>query len=229
MSINSKNVAKVAKAFVAYAKNQMKAQDNNTIRLSLNNISRVFGKKDYLLFYTDGSNTPIKLPDMGRGELAYFTAAVSSEIIARLKLSKAWLCKEVEYTVTEGSLMTPIEYHGVRGIVLVKPCKEFYALLRKLTAIGVTLQWDEWRHDIVFGKRSQYSVSDSVYAATRQTPCAKVLEFLKGCRRAEVSIVRQENLGDMEYGEEHETEWSGNINYLLKVSAKGKTYNFYAY
>lgn len=55
------------------------------------------------------------------------------------------------------------------------------------------------------------------------------MEFLKGCRRAEVSIVRQENLGDMEYGEEHETEWSGNINYLLKVSAKGKTYNFYAY
>jgi hypothetical protein len=228
MNTTDKMVAKVAKAFVAYAKAQMKKQDN-TVRLCLNNITRVCGAENGLRFYVVGSNTPINLPDMERGELARFTAAVSKEIIARLKLGKAWFHDEIEYTVSEGGWMSRSEYHGVKSLVLVKPCKEFHTLLRKLTALGTIINWREWRHDSVFGKRSQYSVSDTVYAATQQKPCSKVLEFLKGCRKAEVTVSRRENLGDMEYGIRYETEWSGSIDHLLKVSAKGKTCQFYAY
>lgn len=110
------------------------------------------------------------------------------------------------------------EVEVFKSATIVRPCKEFAKVQKKLEHFGFNLKPLDWRTDYVSGKRSHYGVSNSYYYCTNTEKCQKVLDALKGMKKASFEIKRCDNLGGMEYGERYETEWSGNIDYALKVT-----------
>lgn len=227
MKVDEKLMNNMVKAAVADAKAKMADATKTRVVISLNDYTFVFGQNNHISMRV--GDEQFKLPEMEKSEIAEFTAALSRAILAKLNVSKKWFINEVDYMIECGRWYAPEKYRGVKRIVLIKPCKEYLALQKKLTALKIPLNWSEWRHDGVFGKRLSYSVTDTTYAATKAKVCERALEFLKGCRSARVEIKRIENLEDRDYGERYETEWSGSIDYALEVTAKGKTEKFYAW
>jgi len=104
------------------------------------------------------------------------------------------------------------------GATIVRPCKEFAKVQKKLEHFGFNLKPLDWRTDYVSGKRSSYGVAESYYCCTDPNKCQKVLDTLKGMKKASFEIKRCDNLENREYGERYETEWSGSIDYSLKVT-----------
>lgn len=105
-----------------------------------------------------------------------------------------------------------------KSATIVRPCKEFAKVQKKLEHFGFNLKPLDWRTDYVSGKRSHYGVTNSYYHCTNQKKCQEVLDALKGMKKASFDIKRCDNLEDREYGERYETEWSGSIDYALKVT-----------
>lgn len=112
-------------------------------------------------------------------------------------------------------------YRALSSVEIVKPCKEFFKLLKKVEQVcdgANSIDPFMWGTDRVFGKRSSYSVCKRELSCLDSVMCEKVLAYLKGKRKAIIEIRKVEHLEDREYGERFETEWSGSIDYRLAVS-----------
>ena len=132
-----------------------------------------------------------------------------------------------KFATVYGSGWSSAEYEIFQSVTIIRPCAEFKKLNKKLESLGLKpIDPTEWRFDRVFGKRSSYEVSETQYKCAYSKPCAAALEYLKGFKKATVEIKRIENLEDREYGERHETEWSGSIDYWLAITTSKGTKTF---
>lgn len=173
------------------------------------------GKKDIEMDYTDDRR------DYGR-----FSRLVRDKFVELVskRLGKFILVphNKVEHFTPRGtpwySSYADQEVEVFKSATIVRPCKEFAKVQKKLEHFGFTLKPLDWRTDYVSGKRSHYGVADSYYYCTNSKKCQEALDALKGMKKASFEIKRCDHLEDKEYGERYETEWSGSIDYALKVT-----------
>ena len=121
------------------------------------------------------------------------------------------------------------KYHITKKILLIRPCKEFFAINKKLKSLGLSeINFKDWYHCDVAGKRSSiFSRSYSYYAEIPEK-CQKVLDYLKGKKKLSYSYVDDDDLDDRRRGEEYETEWYGSESKQIQFKdAKGKTTTIY--
>jgi hypothetical protein len=121
------------------------------------------------------------------------------------------------------------KYHITKKILLICPCKEFFAINKKLKALGLQeINFKDWYHCDVAGKRSSiFSRSYSYYAEIPEK-CQKVLDYLKGKKKLTYGFVDCDDLEDRRRGEEYETEWYGSEAKEIQFKdSKGKTTTIY--
>lgn len=139
-----------------------------------------------------------------------FLSLVTDMFFKGIKLKKGDVYKLETETYCSGSYYNRVEV--IKKIVIVRPCKEFAQVNKKLVALGLNpIPVLAWNIAEVFGKRSNYEVMRRVYLACSSSKCGELLTFLKGKKKLSYQFKETEHLEDREYGEEYETEWNGSI------------------
>lgn len=181
------------------------------------------GRTGYFFDYS-GPN-PIYLGDLGEESLANVTKCIAKEVIARLRLPKKVVVMPETKTHTATSNWWSLStYTSIPRVVILTPHKKFFEMNKKLVKLGLPqVNIMDWYYGKVFGKRDSWGITGKLYYAEKEEKLDKVLAYLKGKKKLSYELVREERLGNMEYGIEYETEWDGAIVYRLKFTdAKGK-------
>jgi len=152
-----------------------------------------------------------ELSDEGFGNI---TCSIADAICAKLKLKKSEI---IHRDVKESSDWHGSWYGGYssrystcHSIGVIRPCKGFFAINKKLKALGLTeIDFRKWYDCSVFGKRSHIFDRVFHYYAENEKKCARVLDYLKGKKKVSYEFVDEEDKSEREYGERYETEWSG--------------------
>ena len=166
----------------------------------------------------------INFGNIGMSGLFLVTCKVADIVKRNLLLPKRALRHTVEDTMyAPGYLYRKDRF--VKSIIILTPCKEFIAINRKLSSLGCPeIPFYDWWYSDVFGKRSIYELCGKRFYAEDETVCKRVLDYLKGKRKVFYKTVRDEDMGDREYGEKYETEWSGHVWIRLRFTdSQGKT------
>ena len=160
-----------------------------------------------------------ELSDEGFGEV---TCRIADKICSKLKPKKNEILSrnnEEGTKWTGGWYSRPREYTTCKGIHLIKPCKGFIAINKKLKALGLNeIRFKDWYHCEVAGKRSSIFSRDYHWYAENQDKCQKVLDYLRGKKKLSYEFVNCDDLGDRSRGEEYETEWYGSESRQLRFT-----------
>ena len=121
------------------------------------------------------------------------------------------------------------KYYTTKRILLIRPCKEFFAINKKLKSLGLSeINFKDWYHCEVAGKRSSIFSRYYHYYAENSDKCHKVLDYLKGKKKLTYQFINADDLGDRRRGEEYETEWYGSEAKEIQFKdAKGKITTIY--
>ena len=153
-----------------------------------------------------------ELSDEGFGSI---TCKIADAICAKLKPKKSEILSRNNEEHTKwasGWYGTPRKYTECKGIYLIKPCKGFFAINKKLKALGLNeINFTDWYHCEVAGKRSSIFSRDYHWYAESEKKCARVLEYLKGKKKLAYEFVDCDDLEDRRRGEYYETEWYGSM------------------
>ena len=152
-----------------------------------------------------------ELSDEGFGNI---TCRIADAICAKMKLKKS----EILYRDAKESSDWHGSWYGgysskyvtCHSIGVIRPCKGFFAINKKLKALGLNeINFKDWYHCEVGGKRSTIFSRDYHYYAESEKKCAKVLDYLKGKKKLAYEFVDCDDLEDKSRGEYYETEWYG--------------------
>ena len=225
-------VAFVAKSLVKEFKS---ANDENYLGIT-RNFTNVCSNKFHgtHIIFRSGHKDEVDFGELSDEEFGSLTCKIADAICAKLKVKK----NEILYRdVREESNWVGSawysghynKYHITKKILLVRPCKEFFAINKKLKSLGISeINFKDWYHCDVAGKRSSISSRSYSYYAENKDKCQKVLDYLKGKKKLTYGYVNVDNLGDRAYGEEYETEWYGYESKQIQFKdSKGKTITIY--
>ena len=205
-------VAFVAKTLVK----EFKKSDESYLRIS-GNFSYVCSNKfsgTHTVFRADRKEE-VDFGELSDDYFAALTCKIADAICAKLKPKKGEILSRNNETVSKwsgGWYSRPREYVTCKGIYLIKPCKGFFAINKKLKALGLSeINFKDWYHCEVAGKRSSIFSRDYHWYAESEKKCAKVLDYLKGKKKLAYEFVDCDDLEDRRRGEEYETEWYGSM------------------
>ena len=165
--------------------------------------------------------------DLSEEGLANITCRIADAICSKMKLKK----NEILFRNTEehtkwasGWYGSPRQYVECKSIGIVRPCKAFFAINKKLKALGLNeINFKDWYRCDVSGKRSSIFSRDYSYYAESEEKCEKVLAYLKGKKKVSYDYVSVDDLDDRRRGEEYETEWYGSETRQIRFTdSKGK-------
>jgi len=182
----------------------------------------------HMVFHGDKEIDFGELSDEAFGDV---TCRIADAICAKLKVKKSEiLYRDVkEESKWVGSAWYSgyyNKYNITKRIMIIRPCKEFFAINKKLKALGLQeINFRDWYHCDVAGKRSSIFSRDYHWYAESENKCQKVLEYLKGKKKLMTyGFVSADNLEDRRRGEEYETEWYGSESKQLQFTdSKGHT------
>ena len=205
-------VAFVAKTLVK----EFKKSDESYLRIS-GNFSYVCSNKfngTHTVFRADRKEE-VDFGELSDDYFAALTCKIADAICAKLNPKKGEILSRNNETVSKwsgGWYSRPREYVTCKGIYLIKPCKGFFAINKKLKALGLSeINFKDWYHCEVAGKRSSIFSRDYHWYAESEKKCAKVLDYLKGKKKLAYEFVDCDDLEDRRRGEEYETEWYGSL------------------
>lgn len=161
------------------------------------------------------------------------TCRIADAICAKIKVKKnEILYRDVREDTKWSSGMWyshSSNYYTTKRILIVRPCKEFFAINKKLKSLGLSeINFKDWYYCEVGGKRSSIFSRYYHYYAENPEKCQKVLDYLKGKKKLSYSYVDDDDLEDRRRGEEYETEWEGYESKQIQFKdAKGKTKTIY--
>ena len=157
------------------------------------------------------------------------TCKIADAICAKLKVKKTEILyrDECRDTVHHGTWYAGWDSHytTTKRITLVRPCKEFFAINKKLKALGLKeIFFKDWYYCEVGGKRSSIFSRNYHYYAENQKKCQKVLDYLKGKKKLTYQFINVDDLEDRRRGEYYETEWYGSESkQIYFTDSKGHT------
>lgn len=162
------------------------------------------------------------------------TCKIADAICTKLKVKK----REILYRdiLEESKWVGSAWYSGyyskysiAKRIMVIRPCKEFFAINKKLKVLGLSeINFKDWYHCEVAGKRSSIFSRDYTYYAENEGKCKKVLDYLKGKKKLTYDFVNCDDLEDRRRGEYYETEWYGSESKQIQFTdSKGKTTTIY--
>lgn len=164
--------------------------------------------------FRHGYKEEVDFGDISDPDLGSITCKIADAICAKLKVKKGEILyrDERRSTVHHGTWYAGWDsnYTTTKRITLVRPCKGFFAINKKLKALGLNeINFKDWYHCEVGGKRSSIFSRDYHWYAESEKKCARVLEYLKGKKKLAYEFVNCDDLEDRRRGEEYETEWYG--------------------
>jgi hypothetical protein len=183
----------------------------------------------HMVFHGDKEIDFGELSDEAFGDV---TCKIADAICAKLKVKKTEiLYRDVrEVSKWVGSAWYSGHYNKyiiTKKILVIRPCKEFFAINKKLKALGLQeIHFKDWYYCDVVGKRS--SIFSRVYHYYAENPkkCQNVLNYLKGKKKLTYQFINVDDLDDRRRGEEYETEWYGSESKQLYFKdSKGNTAN----
>ena len=204
-------VAFVAKKLLKEFKS---AKDENYLRI-VGNFTNVCSNKfnGMHIVFRHGYKEEVDFGELGDEAFGDITCKIADAICAKMKPKKSEILSRNNERETKwscGWYSRPREYTTCKGIYLVKPCKGFFAINKKLKALGLNeINFKDWYHCDVAGKRSSIFSRDYHWYAESEKKCARVLEYLKGKKKVTYAFVNCDDLDDRRTGEEYETEWYG--------------------
>ena len=185
----------------------------------------------HMVFHGDKEIDFGELSDEAFGDV---TCKIADAICAKLKVKKTEiLYRDVrEESKWVGSAWYSGHYNKyniTKKIMVIRPCKEFFAINKKLKSLGLSeINFNDWYHCEVGGKRSSIFSRYYHYYAESQKKCQKVLDYLKGKKKVSYEYVNVDDLEDRRRGEEYETEWCGSESKQLQFKdAKGRLETIY--
>ena len=206
-------VAFVAKVLVKEFKS---AKDENYLGITRNFTNVSSNKFDGThLVFRSGYKEEVDFGELSDDYFGALTCKIADAICAKLKPKKSEILSRNNETSSKwsgGWYSRPREYTTCKGIHLIKPCKGFFAINKKLKALGLNeINFKDWYHCEVGGKRSSIFSRDYHWYAESEEKCAKVLEYLKGKKKLAYEFVDCDDLDDRRRGEYYETEWYGSM------------------
>lgn len=180
----------------------------------------------HMVFHGDKEIDFGELSDEAFGDV---TCKIADAICAKLKVKKTEILyrDERQNTVHHGTWYAGWDSHYTitKRITLVRPCKEFFAINKKLKALGLQeINFRDWYYCEVGGKRSSIFSRHYHYYAESQKKCQKVLDYLKGKKKLTYQFINVDDLEDRRRGEEYETEWYGSESkQIYFTDSKGDT------
>lgn len=183
----------------------------------------------HMVFHGDKEVDFGELSDEAFGSL---TCKIADAICAKLKVKKSAIVhrdtRQETYSPC-GTWWSSRDYTITKRIVVVYPCKEFFAINKKLKSLGLSeINFKDWYHCDVSGKRSSIFSRYYTYYAENSEKCQKVLAYLKGKKKLTYQFINADDLDDRRRGEEYETEWYGSVAKEIQFKdAKGKIKTIY--
>ena len=180
----------------------------------------------HMVFHGDKEIDFGELSDEAFGDV---TCKIADAICAKLKVKKTEILyrDERQNTVHHGTWYAGWDSHytTTKRITIVRPCKEFFAINKKLKALGLKeIFFKDWYYCEVGGKRSSIFSRHYHYYAESQKKCQKVLDYLKGKKKLTYQFINVDDLEDRRRGEEYETEWYGSESkQIYFTDSKGHT------
>ena len=164
--------------------------------------------------FRHGYKEEVDFGEISNPDLGSITCKIADAICAKLKVKKGEILyrEERRNTVHHGTWYAGWDSHytTTKRITLIRPCKGFFAINKKLKALGLSeISFKDWYRCNVFGKRSSIFGRDYHYYAESEKMCDKVLAYLKAKKKLSYEYVDEEDKTDQAYGERYETEWSG--------------------
>ena len=183
----------------------------------------------HMVFHGDKEIDFGEMSDEAFGSL---TCKIADAICAKLKVKKSAIVHRDERQETyspSGSWWSSRDYTITKRVIVVYPCKEFFAINKKLKALGLNeIFFKDWFYCDVSGKRSSIFSRYYHYYAENPKKCQKVLDYLKGKKKLTYQFINVDDLEDRRRGEEYETEWYGSESKQLRFTdSKGKTTTIY--
>lgn len=174
----------------------------------------------------------VNFGNLSDSSLGDVTCKIADKIASMYKLKKGEILRRdvSEHEIRGNSWWVNYgKYRVTNKIEVVRPCKEFYAINKKLRALGLSeINFKDWYVDFVSGKRSSIFDHDVHYYAESSDKCKKVLFYLKGKKKLSYAYVDYDNLEDRERGIQYETEWSGSMSKQIRFTdSKGKSITIY--
>lgn len=225
-------VAFVAKSLIKEFKSDHEAS-GISITKNFNHVSSSKFNGVHTIFHS-GHKDEVDFGELSDEAFGSLTCQIADAICAKFKLKK----NEILYRdVREESKWVGSawysgyynKYNITKKILLIRPCKEFLAINKKLRSLGLSeINFKDWYHCDVAGKRSSIFSRSYSYYAENKDKCQKVLDYLKGKKKLTYSYVNVDNLEDRGYGEEYETEWYGSESKQIQFKdSKGQTTTIY--
>ena len=179
----------------------------------------------HMVFHGDKEVDFGEMSDEAFGSL---TCKIADAICAKLKVKKSAIVHRDTRRETyspSGAWWSSRDYTLTKRIIVVYPCKEFFAINKKLKSLGLSeINFKDWYHCDVSGKRSSIFSRYYHYYAEVPEKCQKVLDYLKGKKKLTYQFINVDDLDDRRRGEEYETEWYGSeTKQLCFTDSKGKT------
>jgi hypothetical protein len=180
----------------------------------------------HMVFHGDKEIDFGELSDEAFGDV---TCKIADAICAKMKVKKTEILyrDECQNTVHHGTWYAGWDSHytTTKRITIVRPCKEFFAINKKLKALGLQeINFRDWYYCEVGGKRSSIFSRYYHYYAESQKKCQKVLDYLKGKKKLTYQFINVDDLEDRRRGEEYETEWYGSESkQIYFTDSKGHT------
>lgn len=216
MKKNATTEEKVAFVAKVLVKEFKAATDENYLRI-VGNFTNVSSNKfnGTHLVFRSGYKEEVDFGELSDESFGDITCRIADAICSKLKLKKGEILSRNTVNGTKwsgGWYSRPREYVTCKGIYLIKPCKGFFAINKKLKSLGLDeINFKDWYHCEVGGKRSSIFSRDYHWYAESESKCAKVLEYLKGKKKLAYEFVDCDDLEDRRRGEEYETEWYGSM------------------
>lgn len=170
----------------------------------------------------------IDFGEMSDEAFGSLTRQIADAICAKLKVKKSAIVhrdtRQETYSPS-GVWWSSRDYTITKRIIVVYPCKEFFAINKKLKALGLKeINFKDWYYCDVAGKRSSIFSRYYHYYAENPKKCQKVLDYLKGKKKLTYQFINVDDLEDRRRGEEYETEWYGSESkQLYFTDSKGNT------
>ena len=177
------------------------------------------------------SKQEVDFGDISDETYGNITCRIADAICAKIKVKKnEILYRDVREDLNwSGWSSYPHKYKTTKKILIIRPCKEFFAINKKLNSLGLNaINFKDWYYCEVAGKRSSIFSRDYHYYAENKGKCQKVLDFLKGKKKLTYDFVDVDDLEDRIRGEEYETEWYGSESKQIRfMDSKGKPTTIY--
>ena len=217
MKKNATTEEKVAFVAKVLVKEFKAATDENYLRI-VGNFTNVCSNKfnGTHLVFRSGYKEEVDFGELSDESFGDITCRIADSVCSKMKPKKNEILSRDEFqnTVHYGTWYAGWDsnYTTTKGITLVRPCKGFFAINKKLKALGLNeINFKDWYHCEVGGKRSSIFSRDYHWYAESEKKCARVLEYLKGKKKLAYEFVDCDDLEDRRRGEYYETEWYGSM------------------